>query len=209
MIRYRFPARIHLIKDHFVFGYISVLDFARKQVHSKMKFSIKDFFRKCDQIWSFQRIWPHLLQKTLMENFFFCVVISVTHPTAFMRRNGCGWGYIVVRLTSELASGTNERYVTIRRARLWRTTKGVFDRDDFNWMNMHHSSLFLECLLLQTFLKCSLTFWQPQFSEKQWLGVLRKRYSWKFDKPHRKTPVLESRFSKIADKDIPTQLFCW
>ena len=36
----------------------------------KMKFSIKDFFSKCDQI----QIWWHLLMKSLMENFTFCAV---------------------------------------------------------------------------------------------------------------------------------------
>ena len=30
-----------------------------------MKFSIKDFFSKCDQIRSFLRIWSHLLKKSL------------------------------------------------------------------------------------------------------------------------------------------------
>ena len=36
-----------------------------------MKLSIKDFFSKCDQIRSFQRVWSHLLKKSLMENFIF------------------------------------------------------------------------------------------------------------------------------------------
>ena len=36
----------------------------------KMKFSIKDFSSKYDQI----RIWSHLLKKLLKENFVFCVV---------------------------------------------------------------------------------------------------------------------------------------
>ena len=40
----------------------------------KMKFSIKYFFSKCDQIHSFERIWPHLLKKSLMENLIFCTV---------------------------------------------------------------------------------------------------------------------------------------
>ena len=40
----------------------------------KMKFSIKDFFSKRDQICSFLRIWSHLLKISLMENFIFCVV---------------------------------------------------------------------------------------------------------------------------------------
>ena len=36
-----------------------------------MKFSIKDFFSKCDQIRSFLRIWSHLLKKFWMESFIF------------------------------------------------------------------------------------------------------------------------------------------
>ena len=40
----------------------------------KMKFSIKDFFSKCDQTHRNLRIWSHLLKKSLMENFIFCAV---------------------------------------------------------------------------------------------------------------------------------------
>ena len=40
----------------------------------KMKFSITDFFTKCDQIRTFPRIWSHLLKKSVMENFLFCAV---------------------------------------------------------------------------------------------------------------------------------------
>ena len=40
----------------------------------KMKFSIKDFFSKRDQICRKLRIWSHLLKKSLMENFIFCAV---------------------------------------------------------------------------------------------------------------------------------------
>ena len=39
-----------------------------------MKFSIKNFFSKCDQIRNFLRICSHLLKKSLMENFFFCAM---------------------------------------------------------------------------------------------------------------------------------------
>ena len=41
-----------------------------------MKFSIKDFFNKCDQIRRKLLIWPHLLKNSLMENFFFCAVTN-------------------------------------------------------------------------------------------------------------------------------------
>ena len=44
----------------------------------KMRFSIKDFCSKCDEIRSFLQIWSHLLEKSLMENFIFCAV-SVEH----------------------------------------------------------------------------------------------------------------------------------
>ena len=38
----------------------------------KMKFSIKDFFSKCDQIHSFLRISSCILKKSLIESFTFC-----------------------------------------------------------------------------------------------------------------------------------------
>ena len=41
----------------------------------KMKFSIEDFFSKCDQIRRKLWIWSHILKKSLMENFIFCAVI--------------------------------------------------------------------------------------------------------------------------------------
>ena len=40
----------------------------------KMKFSVKDFFSRCEQIRSFLWICSHLLKKSLMENFIFCAV---------------------------------------------------------------------------------------------------------------------------------------
>ena len=39
-----------------------------------MKFSIKDFFGKCDQIRMKLQIWSHLPKKSLMENFILCAV---------------------------------------------------------------------------------------------------------------------------------------
>ena len=44
----------------------------------RMKFSITDFFSKCDQIRRKLRILSHLLKKSLMENFIFCLVPEFT-----------------------------------------------------------------------------------------------------------------------------------
>ena len=43
-------------------------------------FLIKDFVSKYDQIRSFLQIWPHLLKKSLMENFIL-YAMSVAHST--------------------------------------------------------------------------------------------------------------------------------
>ena len=40
----------------------------------KIKFPIKDFSSKCDQFRKNLRIWSHLLEKFLIENFIFCAV---------------------------------------------------------------------------------------------------------------------------------------
>ena len=54
----------------------STRDTPKKTVNTaqKMKFSIKDFSNKCDQIRRKLQIWSHLLKKSLMENFIFCAV---------------------------------------------------------------------------------------------------------------------------------------
>ena len=43
----------------------------------KIKFSIKDFFSKYDQIGWKLRIWSHILKKSLMQNFIFCPLTLV------------------------------------------------------------------------------------------------------------------------------------
>ena len=51
-----------------------VLESSDLNTAQKLKFSIKDFFSKCDQIRMKLRICSHLLKKSLMEKFIFCVV---------------------------------------------------------------------------------------------------------------------------------------
>ena len=41
----------------------------------KIKFSIEDFFSKCDQIRRKLQIWSHFLKKLLIENFTFYAII--------------------------------------------------------------------------------------------------------------------------------------
>ena len=68
---------------------IGEINFTIDLLHKKMKFFIKDFLSKCDQIRGFLRIWSHLLKKFWMENFIFCEVtyhfeqaaLRMYHPT--------------------------------------------------------------------------------------------------------------------------------
>ena len=46
----------------------------RGRKHCTKKFSIEDFFSKCDQIRRELRLWSDLLKKFLIENFIFCAV---------------------------------------------------------------------------------------------------------------------------------------
>ena len=49
----------------------------------KMKFSIKDFFSKCEQIHKKMQIWSHLLKKLLMKNFIFVqYILKKTTPAS-------------------------------------------------------------------------------------------------------------------------------
>ena len=48
-----------------------------KVTAQKIKFSIMDFFSKCDQIRRKLRNWSHLLKKSLMEKFIFCAVTKL------------------------------------------------------------------------------------------------------------------------------------
>ena len=54
-------------------------------IAQKMKFSIKDFLSKCDQIHKYLRIWSHLLKKSLMDwppSVWPCVLWHILRKTA-------------------------------------------------------------------------------------------------------------------------------
>ena len=59
--------------------WIETFQFRGKSFHTaqKMRFSIKDFFSKCEEIRRKLRIWSHLLKKSLIENLIFCAVYRV------------------------------------------------------------------------------------------------------------------------------------
>ena len=52
---------------------------------AKQKFSIKDFFSKCYQIYSFLQIWSRLLKKFLQENFIFCTAFVAVLQTLIFK----------------------------------------------------------------------------------------------------------------------------
>ena len=85
------PYMINLIEIS-QFTYSSKLHTAQK-----MKFSITDFFSKCDQIRSFLRIWSHLLKKSVMENFIFCAVTIVN----FWKMQFYYWQHLILYCISQ------------------------------------------------------------------------------------------------------------
>ena len=51
--------------------FIKIFGNFMRDTAQKIKFFIKDFLSKCDQIRRKLRIWSHLLKKSLMKNFIF------------------------------------------------------------------------------------------------------------------------------------------
>ena len=47
----------------FVYKYTETVGYVKKCTAQNLKFSMKDFFSKCDQIRRKLRIWAHLLKK--------------------------------------------------------------------------------------------------------------------------------------------------
>ena len=68
-------SKIELLNELPFYDDLSVVEISTAQ---KMKFSVMDFFCKCDQICSFLWVWSHLLKKSLMENSISSAVIKVT-----------------------------------------------------------------------------------------------------------------------------------
>ena len=62
---------------------VTVHSLSKHYTAQKMKFSIKDFFSKCDQIRRKLRISSHLLKKSLMENLIFCAVLLTCRIAEF------------------------------------------------------------------------------------------------------------------------------
>ena len=52
-------------------------------IAQKLKFSIKDFFSKCEQIRKKLRNCWDLLKKSLMENLIFCLLLEYLYDGAF------------------------------------------------------------------------------------------------------------------------------
>ena len=71
---------INLLGSNKMLLSLSISFITQTDTAQKMKFSIKDFFSKFDQIHSFLRIWLHLLKLYLMETSFFLQgdMISIT-----------------------------------------------------------------------------------------------------------------------------------
>ena len=84
--------------------YIKRTGFTSRTTAQKMKFSIKDFFSKCDQFRMKLRLWSHLLEKSLMKNFIFCTVNIWRVLRLFEKSNGSPYFFKVSFFSAELVT---------------------------------------------------------------------------------------------------------
>ena len=75
-----------------------------------MKFSIKDFFSKCDQIQSFLRIWSYLLKKFWIDNFIFCAVLQL-HLNLVAVINFDKYLATIITISKENSTSTKKSYI--------------------------------------------------------------------------------------------------
>ena len=104
----------------------------------KMKFSIKDFFIKCDQIRSFLRIWSHLLKTCFIENFTFCAVAySEAYSVAYTEAYSAQYQTSLIELFLRkyvTAKGFTEKSISRQiflckiRTLVFRTWLNIYDR---------------------------------------------------------------------------------
>ena len=86
-------------------------------IPQKMKFSINNFFSKCDQTERKLRIWSYLLNKSLMENCIFCAVSIVSPSSKKYFRN---WNVAMIYCFNFKSSGVT----------LYENLPGIYDLSD-------------------------------------------------------------------------------
>ena len=74
---------MEIIPDRFSVYTGTQISFLHAIIAQEMKFFVKDFFSKCDQIHRKLRIWSHLLKNSFMENFIFCAVYRIAFHNDF------------------------------------------------------------------------------------------------------------------------------
>ena len=92
-----------------------IIDIAVVEIYTaqEMKFTVKDFFSIYDQSCRKLQIWSHLLKKSLMENFIFCVVMMVLVSHMVLQEHVIkGWSNIMGRSPSWKVSSL-PNFVTI------------------------------------------------------------------------------------------------
>ena len=153
-----------------------------------MKFSIKDFFSKCDQVRSLLRIWSHLLKKSLIENFIVCaswillICLAMSQVRGKKIHKGCllicleeggvlevsllGRGQIAYLGKEVFVWETGVRRKLYRLTIKWTLSKTVF-KDFSNTLRvpstslLHHTKNAYFWICLQNF------FWRPSFFKMQ------------------------------------------
>ena len=78
-----------------------------------MKFSIKDFLSKCEQTRRKLRVWAHLLEKSLMENFIFCAV-KTSSPLLPLTKTITAYQYIPQYNLGNYCTNSNEMLQNLR-----------------------------------------------------------------------------------------------
>ena len=165
-----------------------------------MKFSITNFFSKCDQIPIKLRIWLHLLKKSVMENFIFC---AVDFPQKNSSDNFVKFTEKHAQRSALLTKNLRHKCFPLITTRFsGHLFKNISEQLPLNLVSLTKIETFIAQKVVETWLSSGI--WQlfsgtyhflQFFLQKQSSEVFyKKRCSKKIGKIHRKTPLPETLF---------------
>ena len=152
-----------------------------------MKFSIKDFFSKCNQIHRKLRMWSHLLKKSLIENFSFCPVILGNLLVAWLNLKGA----FLFRLFTVYWDQSRTYWSSHQRC----SVKKVFLKISQNWQES-------TCARVSLLTKLQAFFSYIHFLSKIWPATLLKKRLWRRYFPVNFAKFLKTSFSQNTSRRV-------
>ena len=186
-----FPIRKILFQNlKFNFFFFKKASYSRHQstinyTAQKMKFSIKDFLSKCDQIHRKLRIWSYLLKKFLIENFIFCAVLEKKD----LPKRDIHLEFLTTLMLSRISSCTQMSFKI-----------GILK----DFAKFTEKNLCWSLFLIKLYICRPATLLKRDSSAEVFLWILQNFYEYLFKRAHPDDSLSSSKFIKYGFWCLPS-----